>query len=228
MIRFAFRWLFRLVVLLVVLVVGLILAKDILVREWVAYRLRTVTGLETRLDGARAHFLAGSISLTGVQLYNSADFGGGPLLSAPEIHLELDTDALARREYRLRLARLHVSEFSLVRNTRGETNIYAIADHARRHANLGDAVLAGPPGLTFTGIDTLNLTFGTLRLVDLGIPGASRDFRVGLTNEILRNVRSEADLTPLLLRVLFREAASGLKDLFRGGDPPVAPTAPLR
>lgn len=215
MIRFVFRWLFRLVLLLVVLAVGIFLARDLLVREWIAYRLREVTGLETRLDGARAHFLAGDITLTGLQVYNSADFGGGPLLSAPELHLEVDGDALKRREYRLRLARVHIADFSLVRNQRGETNIYAMAEYAKTHASLGDAVLFAPPGLTFTGIDTLNLTWGRCRLVDLGIPGASKDFNVGLTNEIVRNVRSEADLSPLLIRVLFREAASGLSDLFR-------------
>lgn len=223
MIRFVFRWLFRGVVLLIVLGTALYLLKDQLLREWVVYRLRTVTGLETRLDSLRSEFLGGTLTLGGLQIFNSADFGGSPLLTVPDLHVQVDTGALAHREFRLQLARLHLAEFNVIRNQRGETNLVALLDSVSRRANAGDAAAVSPPGFEFTGIDTLNLTMGVVRFAQLGPGGGTREIQVGLTNEIVRNVRSTQDLMPLVLRVAFREVASGLRTETR---PPVVPPGP--
>lgn len=205
MIRFVFRWLYRLLLLALVLGIALVLLKDVLLREWVVYRLRNVTGLETRLAGLKTEMLAGTITLTGLQLYNTAEFGGGPFLDAPDLHLELDTAALRQRELKLRLARLHLAEFSLVKNLQGQTNIFAMVERVNTQATAVDAVAVAPPGLEFRGIDTLNLTLGTLRLVQMAPPAINKEIRLGVTNEIIRNVRSASDLTPLLMQVIVRE-----------------------
>lgn len=205
MIRFFFRWFFRLAVLAVVLAAALILLKDTLMREWIHYRLRSVTGLETRLGPVQSGFLAGSLTVSDLHLYNPPEFGGGILLSIPDLHLQWDTSAARRGDLRFQLVRLHLAELSLVRNAQGQTNIYQILDDARHRVGLLDAALLHPPGFEFTGIDTLNLTLGTLRLVNLGPPVLQYDRRLGLTNEILRNVRSQADLSPLIFRFLLQE-----------------------
>ncbi len=210
MIRFLFRWLYRGLLLAIVLATALVLVKDTLLREWILYRVPRVTGLETRLESAETRLFTGTLSLTGLQIFNSADFGGTPLLHLPELHLELDREALRYRELRFRLARVHVAEFNVVRNQRGETNLFALWRQVNERATAADAVTLSPPGLEFTGIETLNLTVGTVRFVDLGQPANSRELRVALTNEVLQNVKSTADFTPLLLRLLVRELGAGL------------------
>lgn len=215
MIRFVFRWLFRLVILALVLATALFLLKDTLLREWLVYRVRHVTGLETRLAGLKTEWFAGTLTLTGLQLYNTAEFGGGPFLDAPDLHVEIDTAALRQRELKLRLARVHIAEFSLVRNLQGQTNLYSMMDHANARASVVDAVAVAPPGLEFRGIDTLNLTLGTLRLVQLSPPPVNREIRLGVTNEIIRNVRSTADFTPLIMQIVVRELSNSFS-------PPVA------
>jgi len=210
-IRFAFRWLFRLLVVAIVAAAAAFLAKDILLREWALYRLRKVTGLETHLDSARAGLFTGTITLTDLRLYNSAEFGGGLLISVPDLHLEIDGDALPRRELRLKLGRLHIDEFNVVRNREGRTNIFELMETARERAGVLDALTVGAPGLEFTGIETLNLTLGTARFIQIGDPRATREFRVGVTNEIVHDVRSTSDLTPLLLKVVFREIGRGFQ-----------------
>ncbi|MBL9137891.1 MAG: hypothetical protein JNK85_18645 [Verrucomicrobiales bacterium] len=205
MIRFAVRWLFRFLILGIVLATALFLLKDALLREWLIYRVRTVTGLETRLQSVRSAWLAGSVTLSQFEIFNSAEFGGGRLLSLPELHLELDGPQLWRRELRLRLARLHLAELNVVRNAAGATNLFALRNTVENRATPVDAAVLAPPGLEFTGIDTLNLSLGTLRLIRLGPTNQVREIHVGVTNEILRNVRSEEDFTPLILRVMFRE-----------------------
>lgn len=225
MIRFVIRWVFRLLVLAVVFVLllggALYYFKDELLRQWVVSRLRTVTGLETHLHALRAEFRDGAVTFSGLQLINSPEFGGSPLLTVPELHLRLDTDALRRRELRLQLARLHLAEFNVIRNEQGRTNILALMDSVNRQAGAADAVVVSPPGFEFAGIDTLDLTVGTLRFAQLGPGGGTREIRVGLTNEIVRNVRSTQDLMPLVLRIAFREAAAGLRlDLQNRPAPP--------
>lgn len=205
MIRFVVRWLFRSLILAIVLATALFLLKDTLLREWLIFRIRTVTGLETRLQSVRSAWLAGSVTLSHLEIFNSADFGGGRLLAVPDLHLELDAHRFWQREWRLRLARLHLAELNVVRNAAGATNLFALRRAVETRATPIDAVVIAPPGFEFTGIETLNLSLGTLRLIRLGPTNQVREIHLGVTNEILHNVRSEEDLTPLILRVMFRE-----------------------
>lgn len=210
MIRFLFRWLFRGLILAIVLALGLFLAKDNLLREWLIYRLRAVTGLEARLARVESGLLAGQLTLTGLQIFNSAEFGGGPLLRVPDLHLEVDRAALNRREVKLRLVRLDLAELSVVRNQRGQTNLFELYRRASERASPADVGVLSPPGFEFGGIDTLNLSLGTLRLIDLGNPAASRDLNLGVTNEVIRQVRSVADLNPVFVRAMLRLLSGAL------------------
>lgn len=205
MIRFFFRWAFRFLVLAVVLFTGLILTKDVILREWMVYRLGRVTGLETRLGDLRTAWLSGSASLNDLKLFNTAEFGGGPLLSVPDLHVELDLSALWRRQLRLKLGRVHLAEFNIVQNQRGETNLIRLLETVQERATAMDAAAAGPPGFEFGGIETLNLTVGTVRFLHVAQPSADRTINVGITNEVLREVHSASDFAPLLLRVVVKQ-----------------------
>ena len=211
LLRFTLRWLIRGGVLALLIIAGLVVFRDAILREWLAYRLREVTGLESHVGGVDTDWARTSLTVHNLKVVNSADFGGEPLLLAPELHIELERDALPSRELRFRYVRLRIDDVRSVRNQRGETNFMALLGRVETRAGAIDAAVISPPGLEFTGIETLDLTFGTLHIVDLANPRNSRDIPVGLTNEILHNVRSIADFTPLLLRVLIREIGSGLR-----------------
>jgi hypothetical protein len=64
--------------------------------------------------------------------------------------------------------------------------------------------------VNFTGIDTLTLSLGKVTSLDLRPPGQTNTFVLGLRNETLRNVRTEADLAPLLFKIVFSGALKGL------------------
>lgn len=219
LIRFAFRWSLRLVALAIVLAVVLVVFRDALIREWLVFRLRSVTGLETHLASVSVDLREASVTLEQLQIRNSPEFGGSWLLNAPRLRVELDTSAFARREIRLRSAYLHVAEASAVRSADGRTNIVVLQDTVNRQASLVDLIVLGPPGFSFGGIDTLDLTLGTLDLVDLTPPGFHHPIALRLTNEIVRDVRSTADLNPLLLRVVIREISTGITEGLRTNRP---------
>lgn len=214
MIRSLVRWVYRLLFAAVVLIVVVVLARDVFLRTWVAYRLGAITGLETRLHGLRSGLFDGTLTLTDLRVSNSPAFGGGLLLHAPELHLRIDGKALSRRELRLDLARLNVAEFSVVRAADGRTNVFEAARTIEERANLLDALFVAPPGLKPTGIETFDLTLDRVRFANLGFPPFERELRIGLTNEILRNVDSVSDFNPLIVRILLRGLGSGLGDLF--------------
>jgi hypothetical protein len=209
-IRFAFRWLFRLVLVGAVAFTALVLTKDVLLREWMIYRVRKVTGLETRLDAIQTGLLAGTLTLTGLRLYNTAEFGGGTLLDMPDLHVELDLGSLRDRTVGFSLARLNVAELNVVRSQDGRTNLVELITNLQEQSSLMEKAILGHPGMEFSGIATLNLTVGTVRFVNLAQPARNREIDARITNQVVRNVKSAADLTPLLLRVLFRELNESL------------------
>lgn len=210
MIRFVLRWSLRLLLLTLVVAVGLFLIRDRLLLEFLRHRAQAVSGLDTRLQALETGPQTGRLAVQGLELANPPGFGPGPLITVPFLAASLDTTALVRREIRFHEVQLHVAAFHLIRNARGETNVFQVLDHARSAATPADAVLASPPGFEFRGIDRLHLTLGTLHLVDLGDPGRNRAIVVGITNEVIPGVRSLADLNPLILRVIVRELGSSL------------------
>ena len=227
MIRFALRWCFRLAAFALAVAAVSYFFRDVLLREWLRHRLQAITGLETRLAGASLNVREPSLRLDGLHLRNSPDFGGSTLLDLPELRITWDRTSLGRGEIRLAQARLHIAHASGIRSADGRTNLVVLRDTATRNAALYDLALLGPPGFAFAGIDRLDLTLGTLELVDLAPPGYRRSLNVAVTNEVLRDVRTLEDLNPLLLRVLLREIGAGLADgLKRNPTPPPSPSTP--
>lgn len=226
MIRFVLRWLLRALLLGLVTAIGLVLVRDRLLQEYLRHRLRVVSGFETRIGAVETHLAESRLAIRDLELINTPDFGGSPLIVVPELQITLDAPALRRRELRFREVRLHVAAFDLVRNARGETNVFRVVEEAGRRAGPTDAVVVSPPGLEFRGVATLLLTVGTVRFLDLAHPARNRALAVGITNETLREVRSPADLHPLVFRVLLRELNSHLGGQFRIGTDPEPPGPP--
>ncbi|HVY70649.1 MAG TPA: hypothetical protein VHH73_12025 [Verrucomicrobiae bacterium] len=209
MIKFVIRWLFRLLILAIVLVVALLLLKDVLLKALLEYQIRAATGMEAKISRVEAHLGAPVLSVEGVRIYNTAEFGGSPFLDMPELYLEYDRKALTGDRLHFKLIRLNLAELNLVKNQAGKTNLNEVMT---RLANLDsmnskDGKPVPMPGPSrFDGIDTLNLTLGKLRMTDLKDPSKSRDFEMGLKDEIVTNVKSEDDLAVVALKVMLRNA----------------------
>lgn len=219
MIRFAFRWLFRLLILLIVLVVAGLLLKDTIAREVILWRLRHVSGLETRLDRAQLGLLSGTLTLENLRFYNRPEFGGGPLLVLRELHAEADPAASAGGRVGLALLRVRLDEVNLVRNAAGHTNVVELLGGVAKVAQMPATNRLEVSGVDFAGIRTLNLTLGNVRFTDLGRPDQGWAFNLGVTNEVLSNVRTEADLAPVAARILVRVAVQALQGV-RTNAPP--------
>lgn len=215
MIRFALRWSVRFASLALVLVLALYFFRDSLLRHWLEYRIRTLTTLNGSLGGLKTDLSKGVLTLSELRLPNAPEFGGDEMLHLPTLHLELDTAALRNREFRIRLAKVHIASVHVVVNEQGQTNLTELARTVEQRASVLDAVAVGPPGLTFAGIETLDLTFGTLRNTRLAPPSMEMNLNIGITNEVVREVKSIEDLAPVLVRVVFSQLSRGLLPEFK-------------
>jgi uncharacterized protein involved in outer membrane biogenesis len=232
MVKFIARWTFRLLILLVVLAIGLLLLKDTLIKAVLEHRLRKETGLEATIDKVEMRLGAPTITIEGLKIHNSAEFGGSIFVDLPELHAEYDRPSLRHHKLRLKLLRLNLAELSLVRSQTGKTNFMELGSHVENNINTGQSV--GVP-LEFDGVETLNASFGKLRLTDLKVPENSREIDVNLKNEIASEVRTQEDLMALAIRVVLRNGLSlianpaaarqSVKPTVSEGEP-VAPEAP--
>ena len=216
--RFIFRWLFRLLVLAIVLVIGLILAKDILGRELIASRLRSATGLETRLGRCELGLLAPTLTLEHLRFYNPPAFGGAPFLDIAELHVEYDRAALAAGRLHLTLLRLDVAELTQVDGPDGRSNLQTIL-----------AALASKPPektrLEFAGIDTLNLSFGTFKRQALTAPKRAQVVELKIHNAVFLNLRTARDFVPIVAQLALRFGLAGMSPPFLPPGPAHPPAA---
>ncbi len=197
--KFIFRWAFRLTVLAIVLVVGLLLLKDLILREWVQYRARTATGLDIRIGGFSVGLLEPIVSIKDLTIFNPPEFGGGPLVSLPEVHVEYDRERLSARRLRLRLLRVNLAEMTVVQDAAGRSNLDVIGASLRQSTNRTDRGT-----MTFDGVDTLNLTVGSVNYVNLGAPERNRTYNLRVRNEVVTNLRTQFDVYLAFARLAFK------------------------
>lgn len=200
MVKFVMRWAFRGLILLIVLVVALLLLKDALVKGLAENRLRAETGMEVRIGRFEIALFSPTVTIQEFKVFNPAEFGGGVFVDMPELHIEYSRGALWRRELHLRLLRLNLTELNVIESKDGQTNLGVLEARQKQRVS-GDH-----PGLEFTGIDTLNLTVGTLRHRSMNKPGKVREVKANLNNEILTNVRTGSDLTGVITKVALKNA----------------------
>ena len=207
MIRWFFKWLFRLAILAVVLVVLFLLSLNTLLRVYVEHSIRAQTGMDAEIDRFKLGWAEPTIEIKDLKIYNSPAFGGTPFLDIPEIHIEYDPKALARGSLHLTLLRINVAELDIVKSTAGRTNIFELAGTPRK----GKATVSKPAsqiksqtGYDFTGIDKLNVSFGTAKYIDLQNRHNDRQQTIGIQNCVVPDVKSANDLAGLAVVIGLR------------------------
>lgn len=201
MIKFIFRWAFRFLILAIVLVVALILLKDQILKSVAESQIRKNTGMDVKIGSLSVSLTRPVFNLENFVLYNTAEFGGGPLIDIPDLHLEFYPGATRKQQLQFKLVRMNVRELNIVESRDGRTNITSLAgalDKLNRESTNNNA------DFEFKGIDTLNLTVGKVRYISLRDPRRNQQMNLALQNEIVQNVRSWNDMAGILFKVLIR------------------------
>ena len=193
-----FRWFFRIaiavVLLFVVLVVVALLFKDVLAKNLAERNLRDSTGMDAKISNLEVGLLTPTLSMEGMKLYNSSEFGGGTFLDMPELRMEYIPDDVRSGKLRFKTLRLHLSELTVVKTKDGKTNLDAL-DKQMKNKTARDKNKTDKDPVEFGGIDELYLTIEKLKFIDLGNPQNNREINLGLKDEVGRNLKTEAEIT---------------------------------
>jgi hypothetical protein len=223
--KFIFKWLFRLflaaVALVVVIVVVLLLSYNSILRVVIEHNIRAQTGMDAEIGSFNLALTSPTIKIQNFKLYNSREFGGAPFLDIPEIYVEYDRGALARQEIHVTLMRFNLGEFDIVKNQNGQTNIFALGFSAPSKKSGGGQTAVNfkkQTGYDFKGIDTLNVSIGKVKFIDLKDPQNNREQTIGIDNCVIPNVKSPTDLAGLAALVVLR--SNGFFDSLAGQKKP--------
>jgi hypothetical protein len=237
--RWLFKWALRLVFAVVALVVVVLLCRNSILRIVIEHRIREQTGMEVRIGRYSSDLFAPVMTIEDLKLYNTPEFGGTPFLSIPEIHLELDPQALALHKLHFRLIRFNLAELDVVRNEAGKTNLFSFVSQPRLHAlKKGEGEVGKLLGdFEFQGVDVLNISIGKARFVDLKNPANNCESRFGLDNQVFKNIRNSDELNGVVFLLYLRSGGglcfmpqTTLKDLLNEklpGNKPKRQSAPV-
>ena len=207
----AFKWLiglFLAVVLLVVVgVIVLLMSYNSILRATLERQIRAQTGMDVEIGGLKIALLSPTAEVRNLKIHNSREFGGTPFLDIPEIHVEYDRAALARREIHVTLLRFNLGELDIVKNQAGQTNIFlgGIKLPAKNSGSGNPlADFKKQSGYDFKGIDTLNVSIGKVKYIDLNNPQNNREQTIGIDELVIPNVKSETDLLGLAADIALR------------------------
>jgi hypothetical protein len=144
-------------------------------------RLKSRTGAEIQCGHWSRDMLGAKFSLRDLKVFAPRAQGGALLLELPRLDLELDSSAWRRGVIRVRQMRVEIREMNL------------------SNPELIRSVMEGlaPPGegggRRFESIDRLHVRWDQLRLS----PERSAPIRLGIEDQVFRDVRHWSDLAPL-------------------------------
>jgi len=194
-----------LVILLVALLVAAILLMDTIAKQIVQSRLRAETGMDVKIGKMDIGLAAPTIAIEDFKMYNTPEFGGSLFLSMPEIYADYDWAAIRASKLHLNLLRINLAEIDIVQDKQGRLNIQGLEEKSKAAA---DAARKQTSSLTFTGLDTLNVTIQKLRMWSMDAPARVTEARFGITNEIFTNLKTEEDMERMAVLLAARSSAS--------------------
>src|SRR5665213_2238643 len=103
--KFIFKWLLRLFALAVVLAVIFFLSLDSILRVVIQHNIRAQTGMDAEIGRVKLGLTEPTLEIQNLKIFNPSEFGGTPFLEIPEIHVEYDRAALAKKEIHITLLR---------------------------------------------------------------------------------------------------------------------------
>lgn len=198
------KWAPRIVLVLAVCTVAWLAIRDSVHRSALERRIRARTGMDAHIGKFSSSVFSPVVTIKDLKIYNRPEFGGALFLDVPELHVEMDSAALAQNRLRIHFARLNLAELRIVRNQSGHTNITGLLDDIDLHPVAKKSDKEKRAKMEFAGIDALNLTLGKAEFVDLKDPTRNRELRVGLQNQSVTNINSEADIHALLFMLWLR------------------------
>jgi len=203
------RWVGGVLLCLLLLAVALVAARNRIFKAMAERRIRTETGLPTKIGYLKTGLTSATLALKDIQIFNPPEFGRSVLVDVRQLYLELDTEQAAASKLRFKVLRFHLSEFNVVRDKQGRLNLEAFQDFRNAHDPtnaIPQTVRSGGKAYEFGGIGKLYITLGKVTYTDLQQPKNNREFILGVQDELATNIETTQELDTWMKAFLIRVA----------------------
>lgn len=206
--KWLLKWIFRIVALVILATVLLLVFKDTILRMVAEHQIRAETGMDVKIGHLSSGLLSPVVTIENLKLYNTPEFGGTEFLIIPELHIELDPDALAQQKLKIKLMRFNLAELDVVENKAGQTNIVTMLAKMPKGKLAPHGIHVGGKKFEFEGIDVLNLSLGRARFIDLKNRKNDRDVNLNLDDQVFNNIKTEGDVYGMMFLLWLRSGGA--------------------
>ncbi|MDQ6630654.1 MAG: AsmA family protein [Verrucomicrobiota bacterium] len=184
------RWALYLCLALAVVILISFLSLDFIVKSVVQKKIRAATGMEARIGKFNFSFVSSSITLQNFKLINPPEFGGSTFVDIPELHLQMDRDALSHNQIHLKVARLNLAEIHVIENKDGKRNVAVL----QKKSGQSGSTNRTETSFQFGGIDKLDVTIAKAKFTSFKNPTQNFERNLGIQNRVFTDLKTEKDL----------------------------------
>jgi hypothetical protein len=109
--------------IVLVIIIALFIGKNMIIKTSVTTGVKAVTGLKLSIKSMNVGVFKSLIGINGLQLHNPEGFEDKLMVDLPEIYVDYNLGAIMGGKVHLEEVRLHLKEFTVVKNEAGELNL---------------------------------------------------------------------------------------------------------
>lgn len=198
----------------------LLTARNGIAKVVVENGVKLVTGLPLKIEKLNIGLSSTLIDVEGLKIYNPAGYEENMMGDIPKIYLDYKLAAFLQGKVHLEAVKIHLEQFTVVKNRNGETNINSIkALQAQTAPKKGSKTPAKNQKMLAVRIDFLELKVGKVIYKDYSGGGAPsiQEYKINL-DEKFQNVENlNALVSIIVVKALAGTALANLPDLNLSG-----------
>ena len=186
---------------IIIFVVGLVVmtSKNTIARVSVEKGAEMVTGLRLTIDKMDVGIMTTLIGIQKLTLFNPPQFEDKVMLDMPEIFVDYDLPAIIKGKIHLNKVRIHMEEFTVVKNAKGELNLdaFKVVKDQKDEQPAGSSQKGKMPEMQ---IDSLELKVGKVVYKDYSKGGTPqvKEFNINL-DEKYSDINDPNELVTLMI-----------------------------
>ena len=112
--------------IVLVIIIALFFGKNMIIKTSVTAGVKAMTGLKLNIRSMNIGVFKSLISINGLQLHNPQGVEDDVMIDLPEIYVDYNLGAFMKGKTHLEEVRLHLKEFTVVKNEAGELNLNSL------------------------------------------------------------------------------------------------------
>jgi len=207
---------FKVIAILFSVILALLLAKNIIAKVAVERGVEFVTGLKLRVSGFSVGVFKSRINIADLKLYNPKGFEDKVMVDLPNVYVDYDLPSIFKGKLHLRDIRLHLKEFSIIKNKEGVVNLESLkVVQAQKEESKAKAKPKSKAKAPDIQIDNLELKIGKVIYKDYSKPEepSVKEYNINIDEKYYNITNTNAVLSIVLVKILSKTAIAGLVNL---------------